>query len=101
MSVTDDSELYGILGGLATDIRRVLGPNLIGIYLYGSLVTGDFDRTCSDIDLLAVTSSVIEAVEFKRLDQLHQDFEAQNPEWKDRLEIAYVSQDALRTYRSR
>lgn len=32
----------------------LLGPNLVGIYLHGSLATGCFNPQCSDIDLLVI-----------------------------------------------
>ena len=98
---TEHADVNGILGVLLDETRQILGDRLVGLYLYGSLVTGDFDRESSDLDLLAVTSSDIDRDEFARLDKMHQDFDNRYPQWKGRLEIAYVSAGALKTYKSR
>ena len=50
---------------LASEFRRHLGDNLIGIYLHGSLATGCFNPLRSDIDILVVTRQKIE-IETKR-----------------------------------
>ena len=52
MHRTQDSEVNALIGELLTGIRGVLGDRLVGLYLYGSLVAGDFDKDISDIDLL-------------------------------------------------
>ncbi|HZS08174.1 MAG TPA: aminoglycoside adenylyltransferase domain-containing protein [Blastocatellia bacterium] len=100
MQFTPDADVDELLGSLLDRMRQILGGKLVGLYLYGSLVTGDFDRQCSDIDLLAVTSADIDEQEFERLREMHNDFVVQNPKWDDRIEIAYVSAAALRTFRS-
>jgi predicted nucleotidyltransferase len=41
--------------GLVDALRELLGANLVGVYLHGSLVLGCFNPARSDIDLLAVT----------------------------------------------
>jgi len=52
--VTQDTEIEDLLDRLAGEIRRNTNNTLVGLYVYGSLVTGDFDKDRSDIDLLAV-----------------------------------------------
>lgn len=94
-------EIDGLLVALRDAIQVALGERLVGLYLYGSLVTGDFDPTVSDIDLLAVTASTIDDQEFERLHNMHQAIVAANPAWYDRIEIAYLSATALKTYRER
>jgi len=89
-----------LLDELRGRIQPLLGDKLIGLYLYGSLVTGDFDHTHSDIDLLAVLHSGLSGEDFARLDAMHGAFVAAHPQWKDRIEIAYLEQDALRTFRT-
>src|SRR5947209_8699198 len=99
MEPTTDADIDAVLSNLSSRIRQTLGNKLVGLYLYGSLVTGDFDRAVSDIDLLAVTATVLESDEFDPLDKMHRDFVAAYPAWNDRIEIAYVSSDALRTFK--
>lgn len=81
-------------------MRATLGENLVGLYLYGSLVTGDFDPATSDIDLLAVTRSALTEREIASLDKMHADFARQHGDWDGRIEVAYLSVDALKTYRT-
>lgn len=56
MKPTPYEDVNTLLGALLARIRSVLGINLVGVYLYGSLPSGDFDPDVSDIDLLAVKS---------------------------------------------
>ena len=50
-------EVNKILDLLLTSVSQVLGNQLVGMYLYGSLSSGDFDPQSSDIDFLVVTTS--------------------------------------------
>ncbi|NBU64605.1 MAG: DUF4111 domain-containing protein [Chloroflexia bacterium] len=77
-----------------------LGDTLVGCYLYGSAVWGDFDEDISDIDLLVVLTRDIDAEVFARLDSWHQMLEARFLEWAGRIEIAYISITALQTFRT-
>ena len=43
------------------------GGSLVGLYLYGSLATGDFEEHVSDIDLIAVLTDVPDASLVRRL----------------------------------
>ncbi len=49
------------INGLVNSLRELLGANLVGVYLHGSLVLGCFNPARSDIDLLAVTRRRIAA----------------------------------------
>jgi hypothetical protein len=98
--ITPYADIDAILHSLRSQIRQTLGAQLVGLYLYGSLVTGDFDHAISDIDLLAVTRVQIDDQEFERLDRMHSAFVAGHPVWTDRIEIAYLSQSALETFRT-
>jgi len=100
MPITPSTDIDELLSDLLDQMQRILGKKLVGLYLYGSLVTGDFDREISDIDLLAILSSDINDQEFAQLQQMHNDFVAKNQQWDDRIEIAYLSIAALKTFRS-
>jgi predicted nucleotidyltransferase len=45
-----------VLLTLLDNVRAILGDYFTGMYLYGSLASGDFDPRRSDIDFLVVTS---------------------------------------------
>jgi len=77
-----------------------LGDTLVGCYLYGSAVWGDFDEDISDIDLLVVLTHDVGDDLFAQLDTWHQLLEARFPAWTGRIEIAYISTTALQTFRS-
>lgn len=81
-------------------LRATLGDKLVGLYLYGSLMTGGFDDIASDVDLLVATASDLTPAEVEALDRTHTALTTRWPERKDRLEIAYVSLHALRTFKT-
>ena len=85
--------------GSSNGVNTILRDNVIGVYLYGSLVTGDFDANISDIDLVVVMTRALDDDRFQRLRQLHQQVIDSYPDWNDRLELAYITRDALKTYR--
>jgi len=45
-----------VLYVLLKNVQTVLGNHFIGMYVYGSLASGDFDPQRSDIDFLVVTA---------------------------------------------
>ena len=51
-------EVNTLLGVLLHGVQTALGNHFIGMYLYGSLTSGDFD-SASDIDVVVVTSDNI------------------------------------------
>ncbi len=54
-----DPAVNAVLDLLLNAVRDVLGDRLVGLYLYGSLASGDFDSETSDIDFVAVTSEAL------------------------------------------
>jgi predicted nucleotidyltransferase len=88
------------LDTLLARLQRVLGQKLVGLYLYGSLVTGDFDDDTSDIDLLAAVSTDLDEAAFQALDRMQGDLLAAYPRWENRLEIAYYSLHGLKTFKT-
>lgn len=101
MLVTQDTEIEALLGRLTDEIRRSLDGSLVGLYVYGSLVTGDFDKDRSDIDLLAVVDTDLGGDTFDRLDRMHKRFVQDHPAWEDRIEVAYVPSGALWNFKTR
>jgi predicted nucleotidyltransferase len=93
-------DINNVLTELLAGMQAILGTKLVALYLYGSLVTGDFDHEVSDIDLLAATASDIDDNEFAALQTMHSDFAARHRVWDDRIEVAYLSVVALKTFRT-
>ena len=51
---TPHQDVNEILDLLLTEAKDVLGNQFVGMYLYGSLSSGDFDPKSSDIDFLII-----------------------------------------------
>ncbi len=86
-----------VLAALVDGIAATLGPRLLGLYLYGSAVLGDFDPERSDLDLLAVTDGLLPE-ERSGLLALHDGFERDHPAWADRIEVGYFPSGVLRDF---
>lgn len=98
---TQYAEINELLKSLLESIQSVLGEKLKGLYLYGSLVWGDFDFGISDIDLLAVTDDEMEPECFGAVQRMHAEFAARFPDWDNGIEVQYASMTGLKTFRSK
>lgn len=94
-------EVDSLLQRLRRDIEREFGSTLAGLYLYGSLVAGDFDPERSDLDLLAVLTRDVDETGFAALGEMHDRLAADFPAWRDRIEVDYISREALASFRTR
>ena len=95
---TPHADINTFLALLLSRMHATLRENLTGLYLYGSLATGDFDRGSSDIDFIAAISSELDESDVARLRAMHEEIGAMGGEWGGRLEGAYISLAALRRY---
>lgn len=100
MNIVRHPEIETLLNYLQSNLQVTLKNKLVGIYLYGSLIWGDFDYNSSDIDLLVVTETDITEREFSKLNDLHLDLIEKFENWNDRIEIAYVSIETLKTFKT-
>ena len=100
MKPTQYQNINNLLDILLSKMQQVLGEKLVGLYLYGSLVIGDFDESISDIDLLAVLESELNDEEFKALQKMHEDFASEYKEWDNRIEVQYMPKSALKTFKT-
>src|SRR5437899_6678348 len=80
-------------------VKRLLGKNIVVLYLSGSLAYGDFVAERSDIDLQAVVRSPLTPDELRLVEQLHKNIEQRCPQWADRIECSYVPLELLRELR--
>ena len=86
---------------MTTGIAATTGSALVGLYLCGSLATGDFDERMSDIDLLVVLSTEMSPDLAADLERMHREFADANPIWRSRIEVIYVSVMDLASLRER
>ena len=96
-SINSTPEVSDILAALVPCVQSALGDNLVGIYLRGSLATGDFIDT-SDIDFLVATESPVSDAEADALIAMHARLAALPNKYADRLEGAYIDRAALRRF---
>ncbi len=51
-------DVNAVLRLLLEGAQPILGDHFIGLYLYGSLASGDFNPQTSDIDFVVVTDTI-------------------------------------------
>ena len=70
-NVTPYPHVNEFLGDYIKEIIALLGDNIIGIYLFGSLSYDDFNPRRSDIDLSVVLRKPLLAEEGEQVNNLH------------------------------
>ena len=96
---TGFSDVDYLLSELVSALKVILNDNLLGIYVYGSLVWGDFDHAASDVDVVVALNDEITTKDFEGLDTFHTVLIQKFPVWNDRIEIAYASQTTLKNFK--
>lgn len=89
---TQYDDINDLLEDFSQRIQTMLGTNLVGIYLTGSLSYGDFHPNGSDIDLHVVVKKQLTADEIKQVEKIHLDIEQRYPQWAKRIECSYTPQ---------
>ena len=87
-----------VLALLLSEVRLVLADEFVGVYLYGSLASGDFDPEGSDIDFLVTTRSPLSAATVASLEAMHARLGAGGPQRAHGLEGTYIPHAALRRF---
>ncbi|MET8833249.1 aminoglycoside adenylyltransferase domain-containing protein [Micromonospora sp. NPDC004540] len=85
-----------VLSDLRDAWRAALAGRLLGLYVHGSLTAGDFAADRSDLDLLAVLDTDPDERLLHVLAGLHADLDRRHPRWAGRIEVEYVSLNAVR-----
>ena len=88
--------VHGVLGALTHDLPNILGKNLFGVYLYGSLTQGAFNPKTSDIDCIAVTHRDLSDAQFKKLDAWLKRASHGNP-WFAKLQMSVLTKTKILT----
>lgn len=88
---TPHADINELLELLLSRIQTILGKKLIGLYIFGSLVTGDFDYESSDIDLVVALSADLDEKEFESIKMMHKDIAHTHKKWDGRIEAGYLS----------
>jgi hypothetical protein len=98
INISPHDGVNAILQILLDAARGVLSDNFFGMYLYGSLSSGDFNPGTSDIDFLIVTRRRLSADEVTRLRELHERIHLSGLPWADHLEGRYLPLDEAHRY---
>src|SRR5947208_3400732 len=89
-----------LLQNLAAELPVILGKNLVGIYLYGSLTQRAFNPDGSDVDCIVVTRRDLSDAQFRRLDAWLARAAQSNP-WVTRLQMSVLIRDEILTMNSK
>lgn len=87
-----------VVASVRDAIAETAGSELLGLYVTGSLVAGDFDPNVSDIDFVAVLATDPSDELATTLERMHRRLDRQNRAWAGRIEVVYVSGARLRTH---
>jgi len=88
-------DVNALLDELVPAVQAVLGHHFVGMYLDGSLATGDLDQD-SDIDFVVVTDEDVSAALFPSLQAMHDRIATTDSPYATNLEGSYLSQRAIR-----
>jgi len=101
MSKIANPHIETLLKDFVSSLKDALSGDLVGVYLYGSQATGDFDENTSDIDLLIVVNDEIDITKQDLLTNLHNDFNNSHKLKSTKLDVAYVTEHALKTFKDK
>jgi hypothetical protein len=91
-------DINALLGTLLGDVREMLGTQFAGLYLYGSVASGDFNPETSDIDVVIVTEDEIADGTVPELEAMHTRITESGNPWARTLEGSYIPRHALQRY---
>jgi len=94
-SLTSFPDLNDVLARLTTELTRVLGPELLALYLTGSFALGDADEG-SDVDFLAVTRQMLTPGQQEAVQAVHRALFELPVAWAQHLEGSYIPAALLR-----
>ena len=98
ISPTPYPDVNEVLHLLLSNVKEILKDQFVGMYLYGSLSSGDFNPETSDIDFLFVTSDVLLEEMISKLGAMHRETWATSLKRAGELEGAYVPQGLIRRH---
>lgn len=95
---TPYSDVNEVLHILLTEVQETLGDQFIGMYLYGSLSSGNFEPSSSDIDFLVVTADMLDEKTIADLESMHLRIWNTGMKRTLKLEGSYLPQKHLPRY---
>ena len=99
MKISQFGEVNQILEDMLEGHKDIFSQKLLGYYVYGSLIWGDFDELTSDIDTLCLLGSEVTADEFENLRMMHEEIIRKYPQWDNRIEVHYAPSEGLKNFK--
>jgi predicted nucleotidyltransferase len=93
---TPYADVNEVLHLLLVNVKEILQDQFFGMYLYGSLSSGDFNPESSDVDFLVVTREVLSEDIIAQLEAMHQRTWATSLKRAGKLEGAYIYKELNR-----
>lgn len=87
-----------VLSLLLKSTKEILKDEFVGMYLYGSLSSGDFNPESSDIDFLVVTEDYLAGTIISQLESMHKETWATSVQRAGKLEGAYIPKELIRKH---
>jgi len=87
-------EVHALLKDITVSLQNILGANLVGIYLCGSLTQNAFDPARSDIDCEVVIISELSEEQFAQTGEWLARLEKENA-WAVRLQMQFLLRDEI------
>ncbi len=91
-------EVNTVLFDLLARVKAILGDRFVGLYLYGSLASGDFNLHQSDIDFIVVTTDILPETTIDKLEPMHKGLAESGSKWAHKLEGVYIPKGYLPRY---
>jgi hypothetical protein len=88
------AKVSALLQDLTTQLPVLLGRNLVGVYLYGSVTHAAFNPKRSDVDCIVVTRRDLSDAQFRKVDAWLAHTAKSNP-WTTRLQMMFLVRNEL------
>lgn len=98
VTLTPYAEVNTLLDMLLTRVQSLLGKELIGLYLDGSLALGGFDPATSDVDFIAALARPLPPRAFDALATMHRQMRDSGRPLATDVEGSYIHLSALRRH---
>jgi predicted nucleotidyltransferase len=95
---TPYEDVNELLHLLLTNAKEILKGQFVGMYLYGSLSSGDFNPKTSDVDFLVVTRERLLQETIAKLEDMHNKTWATSLKRAGQLEGAYIYKELIRKH---
>jgi predicted nucleotidyltransferase len=97
MQLEAPQEISQLLSAIVTQCTSLLGDNLVGMYLHGSLAMGSFNPDSSDVDFLVVTKHQLTPAKRREMAQCMLRLSERAP--RKGLEMSVITQEVLRDFK--